>query len=502
MADNKTNKPLPKVEAAEDKLPMQQQFNFGQQAEDFRTDSEIQKDLLSKIFTTLLDISGNVTIISEMMPDLLSAQKSLEALRGPDRLAEQEKEQEGLARTLRGDTAKVIKSTADGAIGFFEKVFALITPFLLGFALNFVDLNNPIKLLKAALISVVGFLTGKFVYQLGKSFVNTLLTRALDSFVGPKVINAPNSIINAGGVGTTGTTTTSGRAGRITTQAAKDRYTRRFGEVADASRFEQQVIPTAEKAARTAPRMSGVAAGLSKLKSFGRGPAPVIIATSLLSAPALYSEKKAEGKSTVRAGTETAAGVTGIAGGGIAGGALSGAALGALGANPLTVAIGAIVGGTVGAFVGEKVVSSFTEKVLDFFTGKSEQRNKVLSIFDNKYETLTLEEKLSPEQLQGSVKELMANPEELEKLRQQNRRLRDPSFSAIPKQSANTLEEAQKLKTMLANPYQLPAPAGTNVTMAIGGDTNSQMVVNRKAPEAEAGRGYGGMGSGYRSSFR
>ena len=51
-----------------------------------------------------------------------------------------------------------------------------------------------------------------------------------------------------------------------------------------------------------------------------------------------------------------AARATGRVGGGFVGGAATGAGLGALGANPLTIGIGAIVGGIAGSFAGEGVV--------------------------------------------------------------------------------------------------------------------------------------------------
>ena len=48
--------------------------------------------------------------------------------------------------------------------------------------------------------------------------------------------------------------------------------------------------------------------------------------------------------------------------GGFSGGAAAGAGLGALGANPLTVGVGALVGGIIGSIAGEGVVESCIEK--------------------------------------------------------------------------------------------------------------------------------------------
>jgi hypothetical protein len=195
---------LPMPQATEEVNPVnpnQQSFNFGSAAEDFRSGDEIQKDLLTKIFNTLVDISKNVSLMTEGFPDLLEASKSVDKLKGKNKLEEREKEQESMASRLKASGANVIQNTAQGVFGFFEKIFAILTPFLLGFVLSFTDLTNPVELLKDALFLLAAYIGGKFIYQLGKALTMTLLNKLLQNFIGPKQILAPNStIITSGGV--------------------------------------------------------------------------------------------------------------------------------------------------------------------------------------------------------------------------------------------------------------------------------------------------------------
>jgi hypothetical protein len=72
-------------------------------------------------------------------------------------------------------------------------ITAVLIPFLLGFLLSFVDLTKPLDLLKAALTGLAVYIGGKFLVLLAKNWLKGL-------FMGPKVINAPGSVINAGGI--------------------------------------------------------------------------------------------------------------------------------------------------------------------------------------------------------------------------------------------------------------------------------------------------------------
>jgi hypothetical protein len=387
--------------------PNQQSFSFGETAQDFRSDAEVQKDLLTKIFDTLLDISKNVSLMAEGFPDLLEASKSVDKLKQPNRLADQEAKNEDMAKSLKASGASVIQNTAQGVFGFFEKLFAILTPFLLGLVVSFMDLTNPLQLLKDSLLILAAFIVGKFIYQLGKALTLTLISKLLEKFVGPKIINAPNSIINAGGTGT-GVGTGGGgfipregvvnRRGRAVSAATQSRFARRFGTQAAATRFVPVSqgtgalntatnalglgamttggiaggtgVPAGGTPAGSGARTTATARALGGIKTFGRVFLPLALLSSLVGAPSLYFQKRDEGKGRFRAGAEATAGVGGGLLGGVLTGAATGAALGALGANPFTIALGGAIGAVAGGIMGEKIASSFTEKVFNFFGGE------------------------------------------------------------------------------------------------------------------------------------
>jgi hypothetical protein len=401
---------LPKPQATEEEpavSPNQQSFSFGETAQDFRSGTEIQKDLLTKIFNTLFDISKNVSLMTEGFPDLLEASKSVDKLKDPNKLADQETKNEEMARSLRASGASVIQNTAQGVFGFFEKLFAILSPLLLGLVVSFMDLTDPLELLKNALSVLAAFIVGKFIYQLGKSLTLTLISKLLEKFVGPKIINAPNSIINAGGTGT-GVGTGGGgfipregvvnRRGRAVSAETQARFARRFGTQAAATRLVPvsrgtgalnttmgvlglEAMTTGGIAGGTGAPAGGTPAGagarttvtgraLGGIKTFGKGFLPVAALSSLIALPSLYSQKRDEGKGKFRSGAEATAGVGGGLLGGALTGAATGAALGALGANPFTIALGGAIGAIAGGIMGEKVASSFTEKVFNFFGGE------------------------------------------------------------------------------------------------------------------------------------
>jgi hypothetical protein len=524
---------LPRPQATEEEVnpvnPNQQSFNFGSNAEDFRSGDEIQKDLLTKIFNTLFDISKNVSLMTEGFPDLLEASKSVDKLKDPNKLADQETKNEEMARSLKASGASVIQNTAEGVFGFFEKLFAILTPFLLGFILGLADLTNPIQLLKNALLGLAIFIAGKFIFQLGKALTLTLISKLLEKFVGPKIINAPNSIINTGGLGAPGTGgRTGGRTGgtggrtggataRSTTPAVggltpnqKIRYDelraqgmppaeakRQAGGFSSLTRAEQKAgakpvgnaAPISSAGAGiTPPATTATGRAIGGIKTFGKSFLPLAIATSLISAPALFASKKEEGKSTVRAGTETGASIGGGLVGGVLTGAATGAALGAMGLNPFTVALGATIGGIAGGIVGEQIASSFTEGLFDFFTGSSKAKREVVSIFSKEYDDLSIDQKLSPEQRAAAAEEIMANPAERERLRRGADRYLNPlAYKARQVEAMEKYNELPMFSTMnrLAREKPFEPKPTPSVMITRGGDTNQQMIVNRKASEAE-----------------
>ena len=144
--------------------PNQQSFSFGSTAEDFRSDAEVQKDLLTKIFNTLFDISKNVSAIVDNLPDLKG-----EATPKVDTLKQEELSRESREGGVKKAAFGVLSTAPSSIFGAFEKILAILTPILIGFALAFVDLTDPIDLVKKALIGFAAFIAGKFIFQLIKS---------------------------------------------------------------------------------------------------------------------------------------------------------------------------------------------------------------------------------------------------------------------------------------------------------------------------------------------
>ena len=382
--------------------PNQQSFNFDSATEESKANTEVQKDLLTSIFNTLVDISKNVSLMTEGFPDLLEASKSVDKLKGKNKLEEREKEQESMASRLKASGANVIQNTAQGVFGFFEKIFAILTPFILGLALTLTDLNNPVQLLKDAFKVLAAFLVGKFIYQLGKALTMAFISKLLQNFIGPKQILAPNStIITSGGVPGAGgpvggpvggggkpSGKPSGKPGRFggltrfgtgvlstigltslsggaTPAAAAAVPTGGFmrddpKQLANINRNLQSGLATVGGAGPAAPAATGV---LGKLK----GAAPMLkriggggLLSAIFMVP-MFMAKRDEGKSTVRAGTET--GIT-LAGG------LGGAKLGAMVGTAIAPGIGTAIGLVLGGIAGSVFADSFSESIFNFFGGE------------------------------------------------------------------------------------------------------------------------------------
>lgn len=517
MADN--NKPLPKVKPDTEE-PVQEQLDFGSMAEDFRSSEEIQKDLLTKIFNSIFDISKNVSIIAGMLPDLISLQSDIDKTssrrvsddvdKKPDDLEQQEKDRESTVQELKKSGVSVIKNTAEGVFGFFEKVFAILTPMIFGMLLAFTDLTNPIQLLKDALVGLAVFMGGKFAYQMVKALSMTLISKLLDRFLtGPKTIMAPGSTIITDGIGTgiPGSGGVSGpvnKRGRPVTAAAQYRYAEKYGAAQATKRFgsapKVSTIPSILSPSNMEPMTTGGFSGgtgiptaatrtskaFGGIKSFGRGFLPLAIATSLISAPAMFAMKKEEGKSTVRAGTETGASVGGGLLGGVLAGGATGATLGAMGLNPFTVALGAAIGGIAGGIVGEQVASSFTEKVFNFFGGEplgGEAKKGFL--FSPEFAAMT------PEQ-RSQIKISEEDYKEFNKI-----------YGITPTSQIRTeeLTRAQK-ETITAKEKAPPAVATPSISVSTGATSvinNNKYSRPLQAEESPMSRG---LGSGYKSIFR
>ena len=87
------------------------------------------------------------------------------------------------------------------------------------------------------------------------------------------------------------------------------------------------------------------------LRNAGRATAAVGIGFEIVNIATTPPEER--GDEAMRAG--------GRVGGGFAGGAVTGAGLGALGANPFTIGVGALIGGIAGSLAGEGIVEACIE---------------------------------------------------------------------------------------------------------------------------------------------
>ena len=170
----------------------------GDESSDAKLMIEAQKDqltVLTDIRGLMKNIADNifagmvVTLPSEAM-DLLTAPSKANAL------ATKEKEREaGLGKDEKemSPLGKLFQEYFGGLKRVVTIITAVLIPFLLGFLLSFVDLTKPLDLLKAALTGLAVYIGGKFLVLLAKNWLKGL-------FMGPKVINAPGSVINAGGI--------------------------------------------------------------------------------------------------------------------------------------------------------------------------------------------------------------------------------------------------------------------------------------------------------------
>lgn len=189
---------------------IQGEFSFPSQSEDFRDDSTIQKDLLTQIASSLLQISSNVASMSNILPDLLDAQKALVGATEGDALTQEELAREGKLSVGKQAAVGVLSGAPGSIFGAFEKVFAILTPLLLGFALTLTDLNDPIELVKDALKAFAIFMGGKFLYQLLKSVTIAVVTEKVKGiFAGRAAGSAAGGITAA---------TTGGIAGDVAGQ--------------------------------------------------------------------------------------------------------------------------------------------------------------------------------------------------------------------------------------------------------------------------------------------
>jgi hypothetical protein len=170
----------------------------GDESSDAKLMIEAQKDqltVLTDIRGLMKNIADNifagmvVTLPSEAM-DLLTAPSKANAL------ATKVKEREaGLGKDEKemSPLGKLFQEYFGGLKRVVTIITAVLIPFLLGFLLSFVDLTKPLDLLKAALTGLAVYIGGKFLVLLAKNWLKGL-------FMGPKVINAPGSVINAGGI--------------------------------------------------------------------------------------------------------------------------------------------------------------------------------------------------------------------------------------------------------------------------------------------------------------
>lgn len=195
---------------------IQGEFSFPSQSEDFRDDSTIQKDLLTQIASSLLQISSNVASMSNILPDLLDAQKALVGATEGDALKQEELAREGKLSVGKQAAVGVLGGAPGSIFGAFEKVFAILTPLLLGFALTLTDLNDPIELVKDALKAFAIFMGGKFLYQLLKSVTIAVVTEKVKGiFAGRAAGSAAGGITAAttGGIAGDVAGSTTGGAG-------------------------------------------------------------------------------------------------------------------------------------------------------------------------------------------------------------------------------------------------------------------------------------------------
>jgi hypothetical protein len=152
--------------------------------------------------TLLTNINQNLSLIAlNMLPEtlrtLMDQSEMLEESQArKNELKQKESEREaGLGKDEKemSPLGKLFQEYFGGLKRVVTIITAVLIPFLLGFLLSFVDLTKPLDLLKAALTGLAVYIGGKFLVLLAKNWLKGL-------FMGPKVINAPGSVINAGGI--------------------------------------------------------------------------------------------------------------------------------------------------------------------------------------------------------------------------------------------------------------------------------------------------------------
>jgi len=121
--------------------------------------------ILLDISNTLMDIAENVSLITEGLPDLRGQGTPAAPAVNTLRQEEENRERGGIKNAAVG----VLKTAPDRIFGAFEKIFAILTPVLLGFLIGLTDLNDPLELVTDALIAFAAFIGGRFLYQLLKN---------------------------------------------------------------------------------------------------------------------------------------------------------------------------------------------------------------------------------------------------------------------------------------------------------------------------------------------
>ncbi len=159
-----------------------------------RSKDPVAAKILLDISNTLMDIAENVLAIVDSLPDLKG-----EAAPRVDTLQQEELNRESKI----GKSAMGVLATAPARVmGFFEKIFAVLTPLLLGFALALLDLNDPIDLIKKVLLGFAAFIAGRFLLQLAAS-VAIATVSAIFKYVFKKIVGLFSSSA-AGAAGAAG----------------------------------------------------------------------------------------------------------------------------------------------------------------------------------------------------------------------------------------------------------------------------------------------------------
>jgi len=154
-----------------------------------------------------------------MLKQMSTVTEGIEAVLSSKKDGLKDKESKAEDKANEDRSEKIGKTAADKAGSFFEKMWNVIAPMLLGFFMGITDMTKPLGLLKVALYSLVAFL--------GVKILGGLLIRALvGTFtrLGVKLVDAMIAVIRsrgaAGGAGTGGVITDTG------TGTGKDKKTK------------------------------------------------------------------------------------------------------------------------------------------------------------------------------------------------------------------------------------------------------------------------------------